>query len=57
MILCSDILNLGFEYLSDPEEETKTKIEALLYEFIRMPEVLTDFSFKSAVESLLRGEF
>lgn len=57
MILCSDILNLGFEYLSDPEEETKTKIEDLLNEFIRTPEVLTDFSFKSAVESLLRGEF
>ena len=57
MVLCSDILNLGFEYLSDPDEETKTKIEELLYEFIRMPEVLTDFSFKSAVESLLKGEF
>ena len=54
LIICSDILNLGFEYLSYPKEETRKKIEELLFEFIRMPEVLTDFSFKSAVDLLLK---
>lgn len=57
MILCCDILNIGIEYLTDPEEETKTQIQKMLDDFIGMPEVLTDFSFKSAVESLLSGEF
>lgn len=57
MILCSEILELGFEYLTDPEEEQRIKIGQLLHEFIRMPEVLTDFAFKSAVEALIAGEF
>ncbi len=56
MILCCDILNLSFEYLTDPNEEIKTQIKNMLDIFIGMPEVLTDFSFKSAVDSLLNGE-
>jgi hypothetical protein len=47
MILCSEILELGFEYLTDPEEEQRVKIEQLRHEFIRMPEVLTYFAFKA----------
>jgi len=54
--ICSDILNLGFEYLLAPEEETKKRIEELLYEFTRTPEVLTDFSFRSAIDSLLKSK-
>lgn len=54
--ICSDILNLGFEYLLSPVEEMKKRIEELLYEFTRTPEVLTDFSFRSAIDSLLKSK-
>jgi hypothetical protein len=57
MILCCEILNLGIEYLADPDEETKARIQTMMDEFIGMPEILTDFGFKSAVESILEGRY
>lgn len=55
LILCSEIMDLSFEYLTDPDEDTKAEIEGLLEKFINMPQVLTDFAFKSAVEAVLGG--
>ncbi len=55
MILCCQILNLAIEFLSEPDEERKTEIEKMLYNYIRMPEVLTDFAFKNTVEVIING--
>ena len=57
MILCCDIMNLGIEYVGDPDEKSKAQIQIMLDEFIGMPEILTDFAFKSAVESILDGRY
>jgi hypothetical protein len=53
LFLCYSIFDMGLTYLIEPTDELKNTISAMLYEYNRIPEVLTEFSFRSTIELLI----